>query len=128
MTQRKTIDQITSDELDQLYNHCDQLAAGLTELLNRFHPHPTHSDPAAYLCHPLDPHEHKALRAALDAGPALTDPAGRLAIIRNAAVRLLGYGASMSARWVLDVIDKAADEPARTTPNNPTTSTDTKEN
>ncbi|NUS83692.1 MAG: hypothetical protein HOY75_13335 [Streptomyces sp.] len=118
----------TVEDWQQQKQHADQLAAALTEALDRYKPHPLCGTGLGYISHPIDQAEYDRWRAALDAGPALTDPAGRLAIIRNAAARLLGYGASMSARWVLDTIDKGADELARTTPNNPTTSSNAKEN
>lgn len=69
MTTRQTIDQITSDDLDQLYDQLD-----------------------------------------------------RLDVVRKGATSLVEHGHdTMSARWILDTIGGPADEPARTTPNNPTT-------
>lgn len=99
MTGRKTIDQITSDELDQLYDQLDtlrtiargycpacgrgdatptthnwqhehdraqRLAATLTEVLDRYKPHPVRGPVLGYISHPIDQHELDRWRAALN--------------------------------------------------------------
>jgi uncharacterized protein (DUF934 family) len=104
VTDRHTVDSITSDDLDQLYDRLEKLAQTIAAF-------PDAND-AASLAHARAQRD-RFITQAKRAEAVITR-------LRDSAASLHSRGFdTMSARFVLDIIDGRRDESARTTANNP---------
>lgn len=74
MTDRVRLDDLTSDQLDQLHDQLDRARTALAELLDRFHPVPLPGYDGDRICHPITRQEYDRWRAALgETGTEETD-------------------------------------------------------
>jgi hypothetical protein len=137
MTDRKTIDQITSNELDHLYNELDRLHAGEEPITDQL-AEPTPGEWLWQFNRVTADHRRNVIRALLRDSTRgrdcfLMNHEKRLADERKAWVivaRIRDVVADMEsitgarhwARILRKVVDEPAEQPARTTPNNPPTS------